>query len=94
LPRENTNATCSDGQDNDKDGLVDCAEKPCQGEGIVVCNGSTPVNPLPAQSEWAALTTAECSNGTDDDAPPNGFIDCKDYGCSYSPDMTTLSRGQ
>lgn len=34
---ENTNGLCSDGIDNDGDGLVDCADSDCQAAGITVC---------------------------------------------------------
>jgi hypothetical protein len=82
--REASNATCSDGIDNDDppDGLIDCADPNCQAEGIVVCNGATPVAPLPAPSEWAALIATRCSNGVSDDG--NAFIDCGDNSCLWN----------
>jgi hypothetical protein len=85
--KERSNFACSDGIDNDgdagmADGGVDCADKDCQGEGIVVCNGSIPANPLPLPSDWKSLIDAECSNDADDDG--NMFSDCGDFGCSKS----------
>lgn len=84
--RENTNALCADGIDNDLDGRIDCADFNCQAEGIVVCNGNTPVAVDPAQ--YAALTTARCTDGINNDDPgnPNGPKDCADFSCMYTPD--------
>lgn len=83
LPREGTNALCADGIDNDKDSLTDCDDTNCQREGIVVCNGTTPVDVLPA--DYASLAEAACTDGDDNDN--NTFLDCNDFGCSQNPDV-------
>jgi hypothetical protein len=81
---EATNATCSDTMDNDLDGLVDCDDPRCQDEGIVVCDGTTPVTVAPA--EYTTQSNTECSNGADEDGDTRA--DCMDFGCSQNPDVT------
>ena len=76
---EATNANCSDGKDNDGDTKIDCADEDCQSESIIVCNGSSPVSPLPDKSQWPALIKTACTNGIDDNS--NGFTDCGDFDC-------------
>jgi hypothetical protein len=84
--KEATNANCSDGDDNDGDSATDCADEDCQQESIVVCNGATPVSPLPAESEWEALITTKCTDGTDNDT--NTFTDCDDFSCTKNQEAT------
>lgn len=81
---EQTNASCSDGVDNDQDGNTDCEDTRCQGEGIVVCDGTTPVTVAPAMYE--AMSSAICMDGMSNDA--NAFIDCDDFSCTQNPDVS------
>ena len=84
---EGTNATCSDGMDNDLDGVTDCDDPRCQDEAIVVCDGTTPVSVAPG--DYASETDTACSNGVNDDVGPmDTFTDCDDNSCSQSPDAT------
>lgn len=83
LPREATNALCSDGIDNDKDSVIDCADSGCNREGIVVCDQGVETGAPMAQ--WATLANTACSNGDTDDG--NTFIDCDDFGCTQNPDV-------
>lgn len=76
---ERNNAHCSDGIDNDGDDLVDCDDPDCQGDGIVVCDGATPVDVEP--SALAGAIAARCSDGVDNSG--NGFADCGDFTCIY-----------
>jgi hypothetical protein len=52
--KETTNQGCSDGKDNDNDGLTDCADPDCAGESIVVCNNGQPLSPLPTKRSCRA----------------------------------------
>ncbi|MEQ8459811.1 MAG: hypothetical protein RLO52_43055 [Sandaracinaceae bacterium] len=88
---ERFNAACADGIDNDMDGLTDCEETACQQEGIVVCDGASPADPLPGAAEYESLSNAECSNGMNEDAALEDggtFVDCMDFSCSQNPDVT------
>lgn len=84
---EQTNATCSDGVDNDQDGNTDCEDTRCQGEGIVVCDGTTPVS-VPA-GEYVMRSSAICSDMMDNDG--NTFQDCNDFSCSQNPDVDQMA---
>lgn len=64
---------CTDGEDNDEDGLLDCQDPDC--EGIGCCSAAGPED-----------NDQACSDGCDNDA--NGYLDCKDYGCSKNPAVT------
>ncbi len=89
---ENTNATCSNGEDDDKDGLADCDDPGCQREGIVVCDpDGNPVEVDPA--EFVTLSNAQCSNGENEDGDMGMSMgmevprtDCGDFDCTYSAD--------
>jgi hypothetical protein len=59
-PRENTNALCSDGMDNDLDGTSDCDDTGCSAEGLVVCDGGA----VPPMAMWGDLSDAECMDTT------------------------------
>ncbi len=75
---ENTILLCSDGVDNDNDGLIDCDDPDCltmgtlekPGPGRVVCATTEDTDIL-------------CSDGIDNDG--NGFTDCDDFSCSRNP---------
>ncbi len=81
---ENTVYLCTDGFDNDMDGLADCEDPDCQavgtaempGPGAICCPGTTDANGIwkPAEN-----TPFACSDGIDNDG--NGFIDCQDNAC-------------
>jgi hypothetical protein len=72
---EDNDAACSDGQDNDNNGFVDCKDFGCsKNPAVTVCAG-TPED-----------TDATCSDGIDNDN--NGFTDCKDFSCSKSKTVT------
>lgn len=70
-PAEETNASCSDGIDNDDDGHVDCDDFGCsRNPAVTVCSA-------PPED-----TIALCSDGIDNDG--DGYVDCDDYDCSLS----------
>lgn len=70
---------CNDGTDNDGDGLTDLGDPGCQS----------------AEDNTEATTnvvSAACSNGIEDDFPPDGLIDYPDDpGCSSASDPTESS---
>ncbi len=62
--REDSNAACSDGVDNDGDGDIDCDDDGCSmREHIVVCGDSPVADP----SMWEAAVRARCSDGINND---------------------------
>ncbi len=70
-PRER----CDDGEDNDGDQYVDCADPDCTSVGrCASCNAG-----MPARAEFGV---GACTNGRDDDC--DGFSDCADQDCSLS----------
>ena len=79
------NRLCSDGLDNDKNGAADCADVKCQREGIVVCDGETPVS-FDDQEAITAAANAVCSDGESND--DNDFVDCDDFGCELDTWVT------
>ncbi|MBW2733495.1 MAG: hypothetical protein JRH20_14000 [Deltaproteobacteria bacterium] len=75
---ENTNALCSDGQDNNENGYTDCEDWSCsRSMNVTICD-----SPITAEENTNAL----CSDGEDNDR--NGYLDCKDFGCSRNPYVT------
>lgn len=69
---------CSDGIDNDFNGLTDCADPACTSDPVCArtesqCSSLTPTG---------AQIHACCSNGVDDTVPANGLIDCADPDCA------------
>jgi len=71
---------CSDGLDNDEDGLTDCDDIDCLD---IACCGKT----------GDETTDEACSDGCDNDG--NGYIDCKDWNCTkYSPWVTACKSEQ
>ncbi|XXY48828.1 hypothetical protein WME91_53375 [Sorangium sp. So ce269] len=66
-PREDTDAACSNGYDDDGDGLADCDDPECQWLSWCV--------------PWREDTDAACSNGYDDDG--DGLADCDDPECQW-----------
>ncbi|MBR4986054.1 MAG: hypothetical protein IKY83_09985 [Proteobacteria bacterium] len=81
---ENTVYYCTDGFDNDLDGLADCEDPDCQavgtkeipGPGAICCPGVTDANGIWSPAE---NTPFACSDGIDNDG--NGFSDCHDNAC-------------
>ena len=69
---ENTQALCKDGQDNDGDGLVDCADQDCGY--FKFCVKAKPA------SAGAENTPAKCKDGKDNDG--DGLADCADQDCA------------
>lgn len=61
---------CSDGADNDRDGLFDCDDPDCAG--------------APECDDYEGDDSGECSDGLDNDR--DGATDCDDAGCAGSPD--------
>ena len=64
---------CTDGQDQDMDGLIDCADPDCVG--TAACGG--PVDGGSGNVE------SDCTNGIDDDN--DGYTDCDDSNCANLP---------
>lgn len=82
---EVTNAACSDGMDNDGNDGIDCADPDCQAEGIVVCDGTTPVTIAPG--DIAAAVAVVCHDEMDNDSSEGGNYDCGDFSCLWN-DLT------
>ncbi len=76
-PTESSNATCSDGLDNDGDGFTDCYDFDCWKDTVTICSK-------------AENSNASCSDGIDNDG--DGFIDCDDYGCSKNGMVTVCGK--
>lgn len=74
---ENTIFACSDGIDNDGDGLIDCDDPDCQTQGTREVPG--PGMTVCAKTEDNLYT---CSDGKDNDG--DGFIDCEDNSCKQT----------
>ena len=79
---ENTLEDCSDGEDNDLDGFVDCMDFSCNGQ-------REPFPPQEVIDFCAALVTPEntfelCTDRIDNDG--NGFTDCADFSCAQAPE--------
>ena len=79
-PAENSILLCSDGLDNDKDGLADCDDPDCKLKG-------TAVSPGPGDTICAGIignnatenNNYVCADGKDNDG--DGFVDCNDNSC-------------
>jgi hypothetical protein len=99
--KENTNALCSDGIDNDNNGFTDCADFSCckngvPAPGITVCPAGTCGGGLKPDAGGVKETTDElCSDKIDNDY--NGFTDCDDYSCCKygvpAPGITVCTPG-
>ncbi len=74
LKAENTIITCTDGKDNDGDGLTDCDDPDCKAMGTTEIPG-----PGATVCPEIENTVYACSDGIDNDG--NGYTDCKDNNC-------------
>ena len=85
----NAEVICSDGLDNDKNGLKDCADPACNAKvcGTTTCQAGTigSCSKLCAQNKCAncipVCKESDCDNKIDDDKD-GGLIDCKDPDCN------------
>ncbi|SEL98200.1 hypothetical protein SAMN05444354_110115 [Stigmatella aurantiaca] len=67
---ESTNASCSNGLDDDGDGYTDCRDNECRYNSLVtVCTRENSVE--------------ACADGLDNDG--DGYADCNDFDCSRNP---------
>jgi hypothetical protein len=80
---ENTAEMCADGIDNDCNGFTDCSDFGCsRGVDFTVCctpDESTKVC-VGNLCKYSEASDDACSDGIDNDC--NGYVDCKDFGCS------------
>jgi hypothetical protein len=85
---EGTDATCSDGRDNDHDGFYhcrgfDCCKGGIPAPGVTVCEAGSckPIVPIAGvpPAPVPENTNAACSDGIDNDR--DGFVDCIDWNC-------------
>jgi hypothetical protein len=90
MPQAESSATaCTNGRDDDCDGMVDCRDLGC----AAYCVDAGPdATCMPRGTED---TNAACSNGIDDDC--DGYIDCgrgtaPDFGCTMNPSVTVCPR--
>ena len=77
--------TCTDGQDNDCDGLIDCNDPDCLGK-TCGSNGVACTTTSPAGCTCPSGTTetaAQCRDGVDNNC--DGAVDCNDSGCQGTP---------
>lgn len=72
---ENTIVACSDGIDNDGNGLIDCDDPGCT-ETMGTADAPGPGMTVCAKTENNTYT---CSDGIDNDG--NGYVDCNDNSC-------------
>ncbi len=94
---ENSIALCSDGLDNDGDGLIDCRDPDCQGKEnclentLIACNDQYDndkdglidcFDPDCFGFELCSERTEKCNDGIDNDG--DGLIDCADSSCRDS----------
>lgn len=70
--------SCHDGQDDDADGLTDCADPDCA-EGVSCSEPGAAASGICQSGVCVFDTEASCDNGVDDDL--NGDIDCADQAC-------------
>ena len=74
LGYESNDEACTDSNDNDRDGLVDCEDDDCL-QFSAVCGERIPV--LPSRTPEDGFLA--CSDGVDNDG--DGQFDCGDRGC-------------
>ncbi|MCU1277192.1 MAG: LigA, partial [bacterium] len=86
-------SSCGDGQDNDCDGLVDCADPDCN---AIVCSavGGKLCNAGACACPYGNAPETTCNDGIDNDC--NGVADCNDPACNgkqCGPSGTQLCFG-
>ena len=69
---ENTQVTCTDGQDNDRDRYIDCQDFDCAA--------------VPDCAAVLENTNENCADQLDNDG--DGYVDCADYSCSENPNVS------
>ena len=85
---------CSNGSDDDGDGLVDCEDPECAGDPACVetlCadgldddgDGLVDCEDPDCALDPVCLPETDCTNGIDDDS--DGFVDCADPDCALDP---------
>lgn len=77
---ENTADACRDGQDNDGDGRLDCADQDCSPLSFCAQTPSVPSQPTVPQARTPENTPDACRDGRDNDG--DGHVDCADQNCS------------
>lgn len=85
---------CSDGIDNDGNGLIDCADPGClvkgtpelPGPGDIVC----PHTNVDGVIKFLENNNYTCSDGKDNDG--NGFVDCRDRACHQTKACCVVSE--
>ncbi len=90
-PTASENGLCADGQDNDCDGAIDCADTDCAGDPAChcpdgVCDPTLGENPCTCPADCGgplASETGFCTDGQDNDC--DGAIDCADTDCAGDP---------
>lgn len=87
-----TEAACTDGMDNDRDGLTDCNDDDCAEEPACIetdctnmldddMDGATDCEDFDCSEDPACVE--DCVNGSDDDI--DGYTDCEDPDCDEDP---------
>jgi hypothetical protein len=92
-PAEGSDLTCADGNDNDLDGLIDCADPSCAqsvscqplpercfGGADEDLDGFIDCEDSDCDNDASCATPEDCNNGADDDQ--DGLIDCADPNCT------------
>lgn len=72
-------ALCSDGEDNDEDGLTDCLDADCEGIGCCARLGNENVDEF-------------CNDGCDNDG--DGYVDCFDHSCSKTAEVKVCKSAE
>jgi len=93
VPME-TETSCTNGIDEDGNGLVDCDDSVCSDTEVCRAgcfdgvdnnaDGATDCDSWSCTGSEACLSITGCSDGEDNDE--NGLIDCDDPACAGSPD--------
>ena len=90
VPFQAMETACSDGIDNDCDGMIDCEDPGCIGRNLEVCDMSTTDEDCDGSFDEGCIET-NCTNGVDDDV--DGVIDCDDDDCTGRSCMRSGTGG-